>query len=316
MTFAAGYPDCGAGNTVSNESISATGGSFDCTFVDGVVPAVNSAVKVKVVDSGSLASNEASTNVLVSNADPVVAAPAFASTMVCQGASATLTGIDFSDAGVDDDNWTLGIDWGDGSTDYSDPAVTTQDPYSNQPHTFSVPGTYSATVTVTDKDTGSGSNTSSNTVQVVAHYSLTFQQPVDGTTSSDDPQKVNTVKLGRVVPVKVLVTDNCANSFAGAYVTDPATLVKIRAALAPASGGTLLDAVEQYADAGAANSDSLYFRWTSDATAPGGGFWIYNLDTKNFNQFVFASGQTYRIDATIGGVLATGNQYALLKMVK
>jgi hypothetical protein len=118
--------------------------------------------------------------------------------------------------------------------------------------------------------------------------------------------------------VKIVVWDNCANDFAGAYVTDPSAIVRLAAGLAPAAGGTLLDSVEQYADAGSANNNTLLFRWTADLTAPGGGFWIYNLDTKNSVQTKFVLGSTYRIDAYINSFLAsgTGSQYALLYMQK
>ncbi len=58
FTFATTYPDCGTGNTlVAGYSITGTTGSFQCTFADGLVPAVNNAVKVKVADPGPLDSN-------------------------------------------------------------------------------------------------------------------------------------------------------------------------------------------------------------------------------------------------------------------
>jgi hypothetical protein len=53
FTFASGYPDCGSGNTLVSSLIANATGTFQCTFVDGLVPAVNNAVKVKVADSGA-----------------------------------------------------------------------------------------------------------------------------------------------------------------------------------------------------------------------------------------------------------------------
>jgi hypothetical protein len=53
FTFASGYPDCGSGNTLVSSLITNATGTFQCTFVDGLVPAVNNAVKVKVADSGA-----------------------------------------------------------------------------------------------------------------------------------------------------------------------------------------------------------------------------------------------------------------------
>lgn len=309
MTYAAGYPDCGSGNTVSNPSISATGGSFDCTFVDGVVPAVNSAVEVKVVDSGSLASNEASTSVTVSNANPVVAAPSFSNTSINCGSSVNLTGISFSDAGVDDDTWAVNIDWGDGSTDTSY-NTNDQGSQSNQSHTFSTPGTFTATVGVTDKDSGYGSNTSSNTV-TVNQYAVTFLAPFDG--SSPSNLITNTMKSGRVVPVKATIYDYCS----GTYVTDPEAVVKIVVKATTIGSLADNDAVEIYADAGASNSNTLQFRWSADSTAPGGGFWIYNLDSKTaMNGSAMVVNTTYRVDIFVGSARATGTTWALLKPVK
>jgi PKD domain len=277
FTFAAGYPDCGTGNTlVAGYSITGNTGTFQCTFVDGLVPAVNSAVKVKVADSGPLNSNEASMDVLVSNANPVVAAPAFSSTSIDCKQSTNLTGISFSDAGVADNPWSLDINWGDGSTHYTDTAVGTQGGYASQSHTYNTPGTYTATVGVTDKDTGFGSNTSSNTVTVNQVYTVSFLQPLDGST----PAKVigNTVKKGRVVPVKAIITDACT----GSYVTNPTTDVTIVTADATFVPNAT-DAVETFSDAGSSSGGTTSFRWTSDPTAPGGGYWIYNLDTSGFS---------------------------------
>jgi hypothetical protein len=308
------HPDCGSAGTLG----AVTSTTFDCTFVDGgPAPAgTNTDVTIYVTDDELVAntSTTAKQAVNIANADPVVAAPSFSSTQVCQGSTATLTGIDFSDAGTVDYPWAISINWGDGSTNYST-NVNAQGPQSNVSPTYNTPGTYTATVTVTDKDGGSGSNTSSNQISVVAHYSITFLQPVDGTTTG---AATNGVKLGRVVPVKILVRDNCANNFTGGWVTDPAAPVRLRASLSTNVNYTLLDSVEAYADAGSANNNTLLFRWTTDTSAPGGGFWIYNLDTKNSMQPKFELNKTYRIDATINGFLATGStsQYALLVMQK
>jgi hypothetical protein len=120
------------------------------------------------------------------------------------------------------------------------------------------------------------------------------------------------MKSGRVVPVKVTIYDDCAQ----AYVTDPAAMVKIFVSLA-SSNNTSNDAVETYADAGASNGNTLYFRWTSDTSAPGGGFWIYNLDSKTvLGGSALAINKTYRVDVYIGNVKATVTTWALLTPVK
>jgi hypothetical protein len=40
--------------------------------------------------------------------------------------------------------------------------------------------------------------------------------------------------------------------------------------------------VESFSDSGSSSAGTTSFRWTSDSTAPGGGFWIYNLQTTGF----------------------------------
>jgi hypothetical protein len=247
---------------------------------------------------------------VVNNANPVVAAPSFSNTSINCGSSVNLTGISFSDAGVDDDPWAVNIDWGDGSTDTSY-NTNTQGSQASQSHTFGTPGTFTATVGVTDKDSGYGSNTSSNTV-TVNQYAVTFLAPFDG--SSPSNLITNTMKSGRVVPVKAIIYDYCA----GTYVTDPAAVVTIVVKAATAIGSlTNNDAVEVYADAGASNSNTLLFRWSADATAPGGGFWIYNLDSKTaINNSAMVVNTTYRVDIFVGTARATGSTWALLKPVK
>lgn len=259
-------------------------------------------------DDGQGHSVNDSATVTVANANPVVAAPSWSSSSVACRASANLTGISFSDAGTIDNPWDVNIDWGDGSTDTSYNA-SAQGAQSNQSHTYNMPGNYSATVSVTDKDGGSGSNTSGS-LTVLQSYTVNFLQPFDN--SSPSQLITNTMKSGRVVPVKVTIYDDCAQ----AYVTDPSAAVKIFLSAGTTTGGSN-DAVEVYADAGASNSNTLYFRWTADSTAPGGGFWIYNLDSRTaLNGAALAIGTTYRVDVFVGTAKATTTKWALLKPVK
>jgi hypothetical protein len=243
------------------------------------------------------------------NLPPVVAAPSWASTSVACRAPATLTNISFSDAGVIDNPWNVNIDWGDSSADTNYNA-NTQGSQADQSHTYNTPGTYAATVTVTDKDGASGSNSTATSLNVLQSYTVNFLQPFDN--SSPSQLITNTMKSGRTVPVKVTIYDDCAQ----AYVTDPSAAVKIYLSAGTSTGGSN-DAVEVYADAGASNSNTLYFRWTSDAAAPGGGFWIYNLDSRTaLNGSALAINSTYRVDIFVGAVKATISKYALLKPVK
>ena len=240
------------------------------------------------------------------NVMPNVAAPSWQTVSVACRQPATLTGISFSDPGVIDFPWNVNINWSDGSIEYNTNAQGAQ---SNQTHTYNVPGTYVATVGVRDKDSGIGFNTS-NALTVLQTYTINFLQPFDG--SSPSQLITNTMKSGRTVPVKVTIYDDCAQ----AYVTDPTTMVKIFISTG-ASTGTLNDAIEIYADSGASNGNTLYFRWTSDLSVPSGGFWIYNFDTRTaLNGSALVVGTTYRLDVYVGSVKATNSKWALLKATK
>jgi hypothetical protein len=142
-------------------------------------------------------------------------------------------------------------------------------------------------------------------------YTTTFLQPLDG--SSPSKLLGNTMKSGRVVPVKATIYDNCNQS----YVTDPTKTVTV--VVKDGGTGTLAsnDAVEVYADAGAANSNTLNFRWTSDSSSPGGGFWIYNLDSRTaINNSAMVVGHNYNVDIFVGSVRATATQWAILVPTK
>lgn len=108
-------------------------------------------VTVRVTDKDN-DFDEESFEVTVSNLAPEVTAAAD------QGAS---SGVEksfdlgsFSDAGVNDDPWSVEVDWGDGDSDMFD--VSTQGSLGSRNHTYVDVGTYTVTVKVTDKDTDYG----------------------------------------------------------------------------------------------------------------------------------------------------------------
>jgi hypothetical protein len=111
----------------------------------------------------------------------------------------------------------------------------------------------------------------------------------------------NTMKNGRVVPVKVTIKDVCT----GAYLTDPNAVVTVAVSKTAAPSST--DPVEAYADAGASNGNSPYLRWSND------GFWIYNLDSKGLG---LSTGTSYRIDVYVGADKATTNLWGIVTPVK
>ncbi len=290
--------DCGDG---SGYNAASTTASRSCPTTDNGFRSV----KLKVLDDdGGYAEYTGTVNVV--NVAPIVDQPEFSILSVDCRTSINLTKISFSDPGVNDYPWTVSIDWGDGSTDTSYTS-NTQGAQANQTHTYNTPGGYTATVIVTDKDSGEGSNTSSNTVTVKQAYTVGFRQPID----PSNPTKLvgNSFKSGRVVPVKATIYDVCTQ----AYVNDPATDVTI--VLRDGGVGNLgsNDAVEVFADPGAANSNTLLFRWTSDATVPGGGFWIYNVDSKTvISGTPMLVGHNYRVDIFVGTNWATSSQWAVL----
>jgi hypothetical protein len=289
------------GNIVGNAN-----GTWNWSFSTTDGPAESQTVTITADDGQAQAST--TFDLTVNNVNPIVAAPSWNPASVACRKPVTLQGISFSDPGTIDNPWNVNIAWGDASAD-TNYNTNTQGAQSDQSHTYNFPGTYSATVGVTDKDSGYGSAQSAS-LNVLQTYTVRFLQPFDG--SSPSNLITNTMKSGRVVPVKVTIYDDCAQ----AYVTDPATMVKIFVSLA-SSNNTSNDAVETYADAGASNGNTLYFRWTSDTSAPGGGFWIYNLDSKTvLGGSALAINKTYRVDVYIGNVKATVTTWALLTPVK
>jgi hypothetical protein len=308
-SFVAGSPACGTGNTVSSANITGKSGSFDCTFVDGLKPAVLSSVTAQVNDEAD-DSNAASADVSVANVAPTVGPVAFSPTSINCGQSSDLTGISFSDPGLYDDDWTIGIDWGDGSSE-PDATTGTQGTYGtgSQPHTYSDPGAYTATVDVTDKDGDTGSDTAGITVNQT--YTVAFLQPLDGATPSY--LIANTMKLGRVVPVKVTIKDDCT----GAWVTGTTgetVNVKVNSATFTVSPGQV-DAVETFSDSGASSGNTVAFRWTADSSIAGGGFWIYNLDSGGKGWGFTVGPHSYQVRVVVDGI-CVNTTYAVLKPTK
>jgi thrombospondin type 3 repeat protein len=288
-------PSCGTGNIVSDATNSKTGGSFKCTFPDGHNPAEESTVSVYATDDDDAQGNTATLEVTVNNVAPTVVA-GFTGTVDCR-TIATLT-INPDDLGASDSPWKVNITWGDGS---SEPEIsrTNLDSFTVT-HVYNAAGAPNATVTVADKDGNTGSDLV-NPATIDQEYTVTFLPPFD--TSNPNVAIINKAKAGRVVPVKVTVFDDCAL----ASMNDPSASLRIGVGRATTTNGATSDALEEYADAGAANNNGSLFRWSSD------GFWIYNLDTKALGLTI---GQSYRIDVFIGTVKATNDQWALLATVK
>jgi hypothetical protein len=236
------------------------------------------------------------------NAAPSVTATWVPNSVGCRVAS-TLN-VNFTDA--DSTSWTAAIDWDyQSSTFTADQNVGSVTPGPQVPsfsatHAYNAPGTYTAAVQVTDNQGAVGSDIDDLTVNQT--YSANFLQPLDG--SSPSRLIANTMKKGRVVPVKITITDDCTLL----PVNDPATVVTITVKTATFTP-TASDAVESFSDAGQSAGQTVAFRWSADSSVAGGGFWIYNLDSTGFQ-----IGTCYEIRAVVGGI--TASNYALLKPTK
>jgi hypothetical protein len=278
-----------AGSLAAGYAAAGTSNAANCHFADnGSFP-----VKGRVYDKDG-GSTTYDATVVVTNVPPTVSAGFTAISVDCR-TTATLT-IDPDDVGVNDSPWKVNVDWGDGTTQ-PEISRTNLDSFTVT-HVYTLANTYNATVSVTDKDGDTGSD-SSNGLTINQTYTVDFLAPFDDSTPST--LIVNKMKSGRVVPVKAKLYDDCV----GAFVNDPATDVTIK--VSKTAGGGTGDPVEEYADAGQSSAGTNAFRWTSD------GFWIYNLDSKALGLVV---GNNYRVDISVGGVKATVDTWAVLQPVK
>ena len=114
------------------------------------------------VDDGEGHTNTATASATVSNALPIVNAGADAS--IDEGQSYTLNA-SFSDAGTADNPWTYAINWGDGSANTTGSSATQA--AISASHLYNTPGSYTVTLTVTDKNSGGSSDDVALTVRAV-----------------------------------------------------------------------------------------------------------------------------------------------------
>src|SRR5439155_1449368 len=153
-----------------------TSTSTSCSFADQGTFTVRGRIFDK--DNGS---NTFSTSVVVTNANPVVTAPA--NQNASEGSSASFSLGSFSDAGVNDSQWLVDVNWGDGSS-----------------HTNFSNGAYTVRARIIDKDGGFSEYQTTVTVNNVAP-TATFNAPASvnegqaiglSLTSSFDPSSVDT----------------------------------------------------------------------------------------------------------------------------
>jgi len=120
-------------------------------------------VTVRVTDSYAAAGVKTESK-MVANALPIVGALDISLRPSIEN-QAVVISANFSDAGVDDATWTCTVDFGDGA---SEAGVVTNGTCRANTHTYTDNGAFDVTISVTDKDGGMGTRTSSMVVNNVA----------------------------------------------------------------------------------------------------------------------------------------------------
>ena len=202
----AGMPDCDSDTTdhgvyvAGSLALTATGGSFDCTFPDGAATA-DVTVAVRDSDGAAGAASRAVRVVEIANVAPVVTAPAPQVATEGQGVSFNLGS--FADPGADSP-WSVRVDWGDGDVDAAF-ELTAGGTLGTAQHTYADgPASRTVTVEVTDADGASDSASFAVAVKNVAptvvlsgpaevnegssaQFTYTISDPGDDTVKSVDP---------------------------------------------------------------------------------------------------------------------------------
>ena len=122
----------------------------------------------------------------------------------CIGGNTATLDFGFSDAGVNDSPWSVDIDWGDGNHTTYD--ASSQGAQTQRSHLYAA-GSYAVSVSVTDKDGGTVSNSSAAGAVSFLYNVSGVLQPVNNTQAHNDP---SVFKYGSTIPVKIKVTD-CNN---------------------------------------------------------------------------------------------------------
>ena len=162
-------------------------------------------VNLQVTDATGL-SSIASAIVTVNNIAPTVGTLTVSPEPSTEGGSVTVSAT-FTDPGVNDAPFACTVNYGDGSGDL--PGAVSGNTCAGPAHAYPTFGMYTVAVSVTDKDGGAGSNSTTHTV--IFNWSGFFP-PVDNLPA------LNSVKAGSAIPVKFsLGDDKGLNIFAAGY---------------------------------------------------------------------------------------------------
>jgi hypothetical protein len=278
---------CGALGTVSNPIGTNAGGSFDCTFPDGLNPTVattTSDVTAQATDSDSAVGNTATRTVTVNNVAPSVGGLTLAgnSGTACLAGKVVTLDFGFSDPGLNDAPWAVDVDWGVGQTHTTYNAAT-QGAQTQRSNLYIGAGSWTVGATVTDKDGGVGSSPAGAGATFALRYSsgAGILQPINYTGAR------SAFKIGSTIPVKIKITDCAGNPVSG---LQPQVALKF---LDAAPDGTVVeDVISTVPDQGTT------MRYTGSPDYQ----YIYNLATKG----KAVGDYTVTIsDATIAPVAAT-----------
>ncbi|MFN8595272.1 MAG: ExeM/NucH family extracellular endonuclease [Anaerolineae bacterium] len=232
----------------NNGSFETSGQSvtFDAAVLDG--PS-SYTVKVRATDPLGLFADDTAT-VTVNNVAPTVNPPTVAPEPSTEGTSVVASAT-FSDPGVSDAPFTCTVNYGDGSGNLA--GSVSGNTCTGPAHTYVTFGSYTVSVSVTDKDGGTGSN---STTHAVIFNWTGFFQPIDNLPT------LNSVKAGQAIPVKFSLGGNKGlNIFAAGYPLS----TKIAC-----GNGALLDDIEQTDTAGASGlsydpgTGQYHYVWKTD----------------------------------------------------
>jgi hypothetical protein len=178
--------DCGSGYSAFGASNTAS-----CPTVDNGTRNVGG----KVMDKDGDVSEYTAT-VTINNVAPTVGIPVVSPESSTEGSSVTASAT-FSDPGVNDAPFTCIVNYGDGSGNLT--GTVSGNTCTGPAHVYLTFGSYTVTITVTDKDGGTGSNAATH---IVIFNWTGFFSPVENLPAW------NSAKAGSAIPVKFSLGGN------------------------------------------------------------------------------------------------------------
>jgi hypothetical protein len=247
------YSCTGGDLSGANYGGAGTSASTTCTYADGPSSPV---VKARIIDKDD-GYTEITTPVTVRNDKPSVGLLAVGggTGTACLAGNGVTLEFGFTDPGVNDNAWLVDINWGDGNhTTYN---ASSQGAQPQQSHNYG-PGLFTISVSVKDKDGGTGLNSSAG--GTVSHlYNMT------GILAPFNADGTSVWKYGSTLPVKVRITDCNGNPV-------PSLAPKVGTSLQNANDPSI--AIDEVASTSGADTTGM-LRYD-----PAAGHYIYNFGSK------------------------------------